>query len=269
MSDLPSLPLFVDDFEAATAHLTLEEDGVYNRLLRLCWRTPGCSIPDDRAWVIRRMRCDEETFDRVVAPIIGEFFKRENGRILQKRLRKEFEYVSSVSKRRKQAGKEGARAKALKSAEKDTSKASNLPEAISQQTPSKPQALTLTPTPTYSEANASGATAPPEKISETPPAEIVPLPERKDGSPKPEAIIFAVGVPLLIAAGDSDKSARSYFGKQVKTFGAAAVAKVVTDAVTQRPLEPKSWILAALRCRDGPDDDAWQARIAPDDKWLY
>ena len=74
---LPTLPLFVDDYEAATAHLTLEEDGAYMRLLRLCWRTPGCSIPDDHAWIRRRMRATEEQYETVIKPLIKEFFVRD------------------------------------------------------------------------------------------------------------------------------------------------------------------------------------------------
>jgi uncharacterized protein YdaU (DUF1376 family) len=51
---LPYFPMYPSDFEAKTSHLTLLEDGAYNRLLRLCWMTPGCSIPADEAWIMRR-----------------------------------------------------------------------------------------------------------------------------------------------------------------------------------------------------------------------
>lgn len=49
---LPYFPMFPTDFEAKTSHLTLAEDGAYNRLLRLMWMTPGCSLPDDDAWIM-------------------------------------------------------------------------------------------------------------------------------------------------------------------------------------------------------------------------
>ena len=38
---VPYFPLYIADYDSKTAHLTLEEDGAYLRLLRLCWRTPG------------------------------------------------------------------------------------------------------------------------------------------------------------------------------------------------------------------------------------
>jgi len=144
MSDLPSMPLFVDDYEAATAHLTMEEDGAYMRLLRLCWRTPGCSIPDDDAWIMRRMRVDADTFSRVVAPLIDEFFERKQGRIFQKRQRKEYDYVTRLVHKRKIAGKRGGEAKARKMQQKAPNKATDLPEQKSS------NALAPTPTPTPS-----------------------------------------------------------------------------------------------------------------------
>ena len=78
---LPYFPMFPTDFEAKTSHLTLAEDGAYNRLLRLMWMTPGCTLPADDAWLMRRMRVDQETFDTVVRVVIDEFFTNENGRL--------------------------------------------------------------------------------------------------------------------------------------------------------------------------------------------
>ena len=79
---LPYFPMYPTDFEADTSHLTLAEDGAYNRLLRLMWMTPGCSLPDDDAWVKRRMRVNQETFDEVVLVVIDEFFIRKKGRLV-------------------------------------------------------------------------------------------------------------------------------------------------------------------------------------------
>ena len=157
MSDLPSMPLFVDDFEAHTNHLTLEEDGAYNRLLRLCWRQSECSVPDDRAWIMRRMRCDAATYDRLVQPIIEEFFTRSDGRIWQKRQRREHAYVLNKIDARKQAGSKGGKAKALKTKKTDASKTTNLPEQNSSKTLAPTLTLTPTPTPT-SDTNVSEKT---------------------------------------------------------------------------------------------------------------
>lgn len=134
MTDLPSMPLYVDDFEAATAHLTVEEDGAYNRLLRLCWRTSGCSVPDDDRWIMRMLRVDKDTFERVVLPLIEEFFQRSRGRIFQKRQREIFDEVSDRVQKRKDAGKLGGLAKAQKNNKTRSSNAKVLPEAKAKQT---------------------------------------------------------------------------------------------------------------------------------------
>lgn len=116
---LPYFPMYPTDFEADTAHLNLEEDGAYNRLLRLMWMTPGCSIPDDPAWIARRMRVDMVTFLRLIEPIIGEFCQRKNGRVLSPRLQREWKKADETSRKRSEAGKRGGRQKAIEFAKED------------------------------------------------------------------------------------------------------------------------------------------------------
>ncbi len=121
---VPYFQFYPADFEADTTHLSLEEDGAYNRLLRLCWMTPGCSIPDDPAWIARRLRVDAETYERVVVVVLAEFFKRRRGRLYSPRLLAEFEKTLAVRNRRSQAGQKGGRPrKSLENSEKDESRA--------------------------------------------------------------------------------------------------------------------------------------------------
>lgn len=104
---LPFFPLYVDDFEADTAHLTLEEDGAYNRLLRLCWRTPGCSLPDDRDWIYRKARARTDADKAAVDIVIDEFFEVEDGRVFNARLRAEALLAGERHARRVAAGRKG------------------------------------------------------------------------------------------------------------------------------------------------------------------
>ena len=131
MSEIPYLPLYVNDFEGDTAHLNLEEDGAYNRLIRLCWRTPTCSIPNDPKWIIKRLRIDQAQYDDVVKPIIEDYFTIKKGRVFQKRLQKEFDKISNTILERKKAGKKGGNAKALNNSKKDPSNTNVLPLAKS------------------------------------------------------------------------------------------------------------------------------------------
>lgn len=127
MSTHPYIPLYVDDYDAATAHLTVEEDGAYSRLLRLCWRTPGCSLPNEPAWIARKIRLSMEDYERIAKPVIDEFFTLSRGRLIQKRLRDEYDDISRKKSARKNAGKKGGEAKALKTKENTSSNASDLP----------------------------------------------------------------------------------------------------------------------------------------------
>lgn len=128
MSTHPYIPLYVDDYDAHTAHLSLEEDGIYNRLMRLCWRTPGCSLPDEPAWIMRKARITADQYERVAAPIIDEFFSRKNGRIYQARLSEEYAIITAKRAARQNAGKTGGLAKARKTQENVPSNATILPE---------------------------------------------------------------------------------------------------------------------------------------------
>lgn len=137
MADLSYMPFYIDDYEAHTAHLTPEEDGIYMRLLRLCWRSPDCMVPDDQAWLMRKLRIDAECWNRSAAVVIEEFFTAKNGRLFQKGQHKVFNRVSAITDARKKAGSKGGKAKALKGKENDPSKATDLPEANDQQKESK------------------------------------------------------------------------------------------------------------------------------------
>lgn len=127
MTTHPYIPLYVDDFEAATAHLSPEEDGIYNRLLRLCWRTPGCGLPNDTAWIARKIRVSGEDFERVVRSVLAEFFLLQKGRWVQRRLKREYDVITRKKNARKAAGKKGGEAKAQKEKDKSASKATRLP----------------------------------------------------------------------------------------------------------------------------------------------
>ena len=116
MSDLPFMPLWIADYELDTGHLSLQQDGAYSRLLRLCWRSPGCSIPDDPAWIQARMRVDLKTYAEVVDPLLREFFHRRHGRWIQKRLQAEWLKSKDIKDKRSAAGIAAATAKSLKKA---------------------------------------------------------------------------------------------------------------------------------------------------------
>jgi len=130
------MPFYIDDYEAHTTHLTIFEDGVYNRLLRLCWRQNTCSIPDDPEWIRRKMRVSQAEFDDTVKLIIKEFFISKKGRVFQKRQKQIFLEINSTIFERKKAGKKGGDTKALNNKKKVSSNTNDLLLAKSYQKPS-------------------------------------------------------------------------------------------------------------------------------------
>jgi uncharacterized protein YdaU (DUF1376 family) len=125
---LPYFPLYPTDFEADTSHLTLAEDGAYNRLLRLCWMTPGCSLPNDEAWILRRMRARTDGEIEAVRVVLAEFFTAANGRFSNARLTREFHAAKEAHERRKNAGAKGGAAKHMKINETRSSNAKAKPK---------------------------------------------------------------------------------------------------------------------------------------------
>lgn len=229
---LPYFPMFPSDFEAKTSHLTLEEDGAYNRLLRLCWMTPGCSLPDDPAWIARRMRVDAATFDRVVAPILDEFFRREKGRVFQSKLMLIHDDANTKHERRVEAGRKGGRpAKSLKENETGESNAKAMPKQPEPEPDSK-----------YSVAKATGADAPPD----------------------PAKVAFDAGVKVLTAAGKSEASARSIVGKWRGKHGAEAVIAALGRAQREGAVDPVAFCEGIFR---QSEKSSVKRRQLPDGRW--
>ena len=125
---LPYFPMFPSDFEAKTSHLTMAEDGAYNRLLRICWMTPGCTIPTDEAWIMRRARAHDEVERQAIRDVLAEFFTVENGRYSNAKLTRIFNEANEAHEKRKSAGSKGGKAKALKINESAPSNAVAMPK---------------------------------------------------------------------------------------------------------------------------------------------
>ena len=224
MSKLPYMPLYVDDYEAATAHLTLEEDGIYNRLLRLCWRTSGCSVPDDPSWIARRMRVDLDTYHRLVEPIIKEFFGRANGRVSQRRQREEFQKANEVSRKRAAAGKKGGRPrKPLKTKETGESQV----KANEKQNESIHNH-------SHKESSVSKDTG------ETPPL---------------SEVIFNQGLRFLCNSGITEKNARSMLGKWRKAHGDERLLAALGRAQREGALDPIAFCEGVFRAAGSREVD--------------
>jgi uncharacterized protein YdaU (DUF1376 family) len=97
MAEFPSLPLWTDAYLADTGHLSLAEHGAYLLLLIHLWRAPRQRFPNDDAWLARKFRQDEIWVRESLRPLIKEFCATDGNWITQKRLAREFLYVSARS----------------------------------------------------------------------------------------------------------------------------------------------------------------------------
>ena len=216
---LPYFPLYPKDFEAKTSHLTLEEDGAYNRLLRLCWLTPGCSLPDDPAWIARRLRVDAATYDRLVAPLISEFFKRTKGRVWNHTLTEIHGEANEKHSRRVEAGKLGGRPpKYAQNNDKGESNAKAMPK--------QPE-----PEPYREDTEAKAS----------------------DASVDFAKQLWDRGVAFLGRHGTQDKQARTLIGKWRKAYTDTDIFEAFSACSKEGIIDPVPWITAKLAGKDKPN----------------
>ena len=97
------MKFWVGDYLSDAGHLSTVEHGAYLRLLFEAWKTSTCSLPDDPAWIKRKLRISDDEFSQFFKPIIAEFWTKEDHRIYQKRQRREFEDMVHRSEMAKRA----------------------------------------------------------------------------------------------------------------------------------------------------------------------
>lgn len=152
MAQFPYLPLWTDAWAADTDHLTCEEEGIYFRLVRVMWRTPGCRVPNDDQWLAKHLRMTLADVAAKARPIISEFCQTDGNFVFQKRLVREFTYTTKTNKAQSE------RAKARWRKEKENAAA----YAALHQSGTAP---TPTPTPTPKQARAEGGKTPQKGFS--------------------------------------------------------------------------------------------------------
>jgi len=104
MAEYPALPLFVDAYIADTLHLTTQEHGAYLRLLMLAWRSTDCGIPDDDSWICRSLGLHKNAWSKMRESVIA-FWVSKNGRLYQKRLKMERDFVEEKSNKNRSAAR--------------------------------------------------------------------------------------------------------------------------------------------------------------------
>lgn len=222
------MPLVVDKYLGDTTHLTTEQHGAYLLLLMAMWKRDG-SLPDDATQLALITRLPPARW-RANRDVLMGFFTSDGSCITQKRLTEELERAKCNSAARSTAGAKGA--------------------ANRWQADSKRMANAI--------AKPSQTDAP------------IPIPiEKQKPSSEPSVrtatavdVIFANGIPLLTAAGVTEKNARSMLGLMRKQHGDDAVVEALNRCAAERPMEPVAWLQAALKPHVGGRQSALEARNA-------
>jgi uncharacterized protein YdaU (DUF1376 family) len=113
MTTTPGMMLWTDAYLGDTSHLTTLEHGAYLLILMAMWRAGG-SLPDDDARLARCAGLSRDKWRRI-APTIRELLIGEDGRVTQKRLRREWRIACGRSEKASAAGRSSAAVKRLKS----------------------------------------------------------------------------------------------------------------------------------------------------------
>lgn len=75
------------------------------------------------------------------------------------------------------------------------------------------------------------------------------VPTERPESPIPNDVIWKIGVPLLRAAGTAESTARSFLASMSQLYGSTALAETLAHALSEKPVEPRAWIVASLKAR--------------------
>jgi len=228
MSKAPSIPLFVDAYMADTMHLSEAEDGVYMRLLMCMWRMGG-QLPDDDAKLARFARVSKSQWIKKYRPELEIFFDIKDGLFSQKRLKKEWDYVSQKVERNRTNGGKGGRPKSLENNNTDK------PNGYSKQNPPDNPNLTQTES-TQPQPHSNSKLLPPQ-------------PPRGDDDCLISKWLWENGVGYLRSHGETDAGARVLITAWLLEHDTADVKNAILTAQVSARGKPQAYIIKILQNR--------------------
>lgn len=124
MSKPAAIPYFGDAYLADTRHLSLEEHGAYHLLILIAWRSPNCSLPDDDRRLAQMLGITAKKWEKL-KPVVMAFWTRNEHGFEQKRLTKEFLFVTNSREQKVEAANARWSSKSRKTLEDADADASN------------------------------------------------------------------------------------------------------------------------------------------------
>jgi uncharacterized protein YdaU (DUF1376 family) len=162
------MPLYIADYLADTTHLSTEAHGAYLLLLMSAWMGGG-ELPNSDEKLMRICRADKRGWQRIKDDVLSFFFVDED-KLIQPRLKEEYEHAVSVNNAQKRNGALGGRPKKVKPDEtqhKPTGFNSVNPIRIPNESP--PQSPPPTPKPSVMDTSTELSNVPDSVCAESSP----------------------------------------------------------------------------------------------------
>lgn len=238
---------YTGDYARDTVHLTMIEDGAYNRLIDFYYSTEK-PLPSDRKAVYRIARATDKAEQKAVDNVLSQFFQNESDGHHHKRIDAEIEKAKPKADANRENGKKGGRP----SKKQPTGNPEENPLGSGGGTQEEP---TGNPLGSENETQTEPTTEPTlvnhshshKNIKEAKPDGF--------GADAPQLIpadaLFQVAVPWLVARDVPDKTARSLLGGARKQLGDDAAWAVASECIRIAPLDPVPWLAAAINARLG------------------
>lgn len=216
MADFPAMPFWFDAYMLDCGHLSDAEHGRYLLILKELWTAPNQRIPNDDEWLARRFRRSVQDVQEQIRPLIREFCQNDGNWITQRRVSREFAYVSKSRKL------QSARAKSRWAKEKGQCRGNA----------THCNAPTPTPTPTDSVSSKEEDTAP---NGAAVPAEI-----------DIKRAVYEHGKRVL------GTKAGGEITKAIAKCGVGATAEMIEATERERAIDPMAFFQGCVRRRSQP-----------------
>lgn len=214
--------------------------GVFDRLLDHVYATEKM-LPGDVEACCRIARAMDKAERKAVESVLQQFFVLDGGLYTNARAAEEIAKAQPKIEAAKANGLKGGRPK------RTEQKPSGLPDGLPPGTHEEPNSKAL--------QNQSSNTS-------------VPYGTGAQAPPDPADSIFALGVPMLTAAGVSERNSRSMLGLMRKTHGDTAVVGALQRCAEEKPLQPVAWLQAALKAPVTKFDRVVNASVAETAEYL-
>jgi uncharacterized protein YdaU (DUF1376 family) len=216
----------IGDYLKDTAHLSLLEHGVYGRLLDVYY-TREVAIPVDQVERLIGARAKDER--AALAAVLDEFFTTADGMLTHSRCEREIERFKDKQAKAKRSAE--ARWSASKPQSEGNANAS--PDAMR----------------THSEGNALQTPDTRHQITEIPSEAkaSAPAPPPPGPDPSPKDVVYALGLPMLLAAAVPEERGRSFLGLLLRCNAAEAVAEAVQRCAREGAIQPIAYLQGCLK----------------------